>query len=263
MTEFLLAHDWHQAFDETFHFLFPDSQMKSSEIRRSAGDGLTFLEQHAPPPGYWDTIGFTGWNDPDKPSFEDWQRDTPEGRAWAEWNAEFGDEYRRAQNLIQFGGIADIVAFIHRFDWPVVDRDRMANSRNHLLKMIDLSRENWRRVLNESDDKYEWLPSPAQTPRFVRFRVDQEIVDGWHGFLETMEDVLEGRKLIAHWRFTDKGINVRRMFEDPRTFDPVMIAQGAAVIPYLEEGERVSGQTALTLLDVFERGFFAYFVWFN
>jgi hypothetical protein len=78
-----------------------------------------------------------------------------------------------------------------------------------------------------------------------------------------MEDVLEGRKLIAHWRFTDKGINVRRMFEDPRTFDPVMIAQGAAVIPYLEEGERVSGQTALTLLDVFERGFFAYFVWFN
>ena len=94
-------------------------------------------------------------------------------------------------------------------------------------------------------------------------RVNQQVVEGWPGFLETAEDVLEGRKLIAHWRFLDKGVIVRLMFENPGTFDPVMIAQGAAVIPYLEEGEMVSAQTAETMFDIFERGFFAYFVWFN
>ncbi|AXI43441.1 hypothetical protein [Sulfitobacter sp. SK011] len=262
MTEFLLAHDWRQTFDETFHFLFPDSKLKSSEIRSSAADAMIFLEQHAPPIGYWEATRSYDWNDPNKPSRESWAS-TPKGREWAKWNREYGSEYRRAENFLEYGGIADIIAFIHRFDWPIVDEGRMANSRIHLLTMIDLSRENWRRILQESDDKYEWLPSPKQTPRFPRMRVNQQVVEGWHGFLDTAEDVLEGRKLIAHWRFLDKGVNVRRMFEDPGTFDPVMIAQGATVIPYLEEGEMVSAQTAETMIDIFERGFFAYFVWFN
>lgn len=260
MTEFLLAHDWHQAFEETMHFVFPSSELPSSELKTSASAAIAFLQEHQPPPYYYQV---TNWNDPNRLSFDNWKQQTPEGRRWAEWDKAYGQQYRRAETYVEFGGIADLIAFIHRFDWPVVEPGRMAASRLHLLQMIDLSRENWRRIQAETDDKQEWLPSPTQTSRFERLRVTEKIVNGWLGFLDAAEDVLEGRKLIAHWRFIGKGVNVRRMFEEPRTFDPVMIAQGAGVIPYLEEGESVSGETAETMLEVFDRGFMAYFLWFN
>ncbi len=262
MTEFLLAHDWQQAFDETFHFMFPETDLYSSELRRSADAALAYIMQHPEPPNYWDAERRYSRNDPNRPTRAQWDV-TAQGLEWKDWNINHGEESRRAWTFLEYGGIADVIAFIHRFDWPVVDKARMAKSRVHLLTMVELSRENWRRILLESDDKYEWLPSPDQTPRFPRMRVNKDVIAGWHAFLDTAEDVLEGRKLIAHWRFLGKGLNVRRMFEDPRTFDPVMIAQGAAVIPYLEEGELVSAQTAQTMFDIFDRGFLAYFIWFN
>ena len=64
----------------------------------------------------------------------------------------------------------------------------------------------------------------------------QEQIDGWMLLLDEFEALLKGEKLLPHWRF-DKGINLRRIFLEPTTFDVVLLIQGSAAIPYLEDGE--------------------------
>jgi hypothetical protein len=53
------------------------------------------------------------------------------------------------------------------------------------------------------------------------------------------------------------------MFDEPRNFDPWLIAQGSAILPYLEDGETVSPETAITILMLTEGGLLGYFLWFN
>jgi FixJ family two-component response regulator len=94
--------------------------------------------------------------------------------------------------------------------------------------------------------------------------VDDRIVAGWTSFLDQAEGVLEGRLLLPHWRFpSTQGVNLRRMFEEPRTLDPIMIVTGAGAIPYIETGEIAAGSTLDTGMGLLEGGLLAYFLWFN
>jgi hypothetical protein len=60
-----------------------------------------------------------------------------------------------------------------------------------------------------------------------------------------------------------RGINLKRVFEEPRTFDLVLWAHGVAAIPYLEEGELVTRETARSLSGAFQGRFLACAVWFQ
>jgi len=257
MAEFPLAHDWEAAFDATFHNLFPDSELPSSEIAAEVAQLRKQLGGQRPP---YPTA-------PEKPkdmSYPDWW-ESPEYQAYLN-SPEYQryQEFRKAEEAMEIGAIADLIAFIHLFNWPVVEPDRMANVRTHFLSMVALSRESWRRIALETDNRKEWIPKPVdQTGVFARMRVTSERVEGWNLFLDEFEAVLTGERLIPHWRFLGRGVNLRRMFEEPRTFDPVLIAQGSAVLPYLEEGEMVTGDTVEEVSRLMGRGFFAYFVWFN
>ena len=73
---------------------------------------------------------------------------------------------------------------------------------------------------------------------------------------------MKGSRLIPHWRF-DKGINMRRFFLEPRTFDIVLLIQGYAALPYLEEGELTNEQTWDQISNLLGGDFFRYFIWFN
>lgn len=262
MAEFPLAHDWEAAFNVTFHNLFPDSELPSSGIAAEVAQlrkRLASLLDEKGRPAYPRA--------PQKPknmSYRDW-RESPEYQAYLE-SPEYRRyrEFRDTEDAMEFGAIADLIAFVHLFNWPVVEPERMANVRTHLLSMIGLSRESWRRIALETDNRNEWIPKPVdQTGVFARMRVTSERVAGWHLFLDEFEAVLTGERLIPHWRFFGRGVNVRKMFEEPRRFDPVLIAQGAAVLPYLEEGKMVTGATVEEVARLMGRGFFAYFVWFN
>jgi len=76
------------------------------------------------------------------------------------------------------------------------------------------------------------------------------------------EAILQGKKLIPHWRF-DEGINMRRFFLEPSTFDIVLLIQGSAALPYLEEGDLTTGETWAQITQLFGGDFFRYFIWFN
>ena len=92
--------------------------------------------------------------------------------------------------------------------------------------------------------------------------VTQGRVDGWLLFLDEFEALLQGRKVLPHWRL-DKGINLRRVFLEPTTFDAILWVQGSAAIPYLEDGEPSTDETWEKIFDLFRGDFFSYAIWFN
>jgi hypothetical protein len=164
-------------------------------------------------------------------------------------------------NRPDFSGIADLITFIHLNHWPVVEPERMRSVLMHLEAIPPLSREDWRRILAETDGKNEWIPNPQQTGA-LGISVSQEVIDGWLAFLDDFEALLKGTKLLGHWRFT-QGINLRRLFLEPTTFDIVLLIQGTAALPYLEDGEIVDRETWRRMATLFHGDFFRYAIWFN
>ena len=77
--------------------------------------------------------------------------------------------------------------------------------------------------------------------------------------LDELEAILQGEKLAPFWRDAGgKGVNIKRMFTEPRTFDLVLWVQGTAAGPYLEEG-KVTDQAFWNRI---QRGFGGQFFWF-
>lgn len=175
--------------------------------------------------------------------------------------------------------IMDAVAAIHLADFPLKEPKRMSSARGHLLEMIRTSRESWVLIEAEADNDQEWLPNPKQTG-VLRVPVTREFIDGWHGVLAEMEDLLEGRKLVPFWRdysgsffwgggfgsdvpATGRGVNLKRFFEEPTRFDLVLLLQGTAVLPYVEKGPLSRPETWNNLTRVFQGQFFGFAIWFN
>jgi hypothetical protein len=159
--------------------------------------------------------------------------------------------------------IADAVAALHLMRFDVVEPERMAVAHEHLLSMIAQSRQVWDCATGETDNDREWIPNASQTS-LTPLTVDQARIDAWAKFLDEAEAVLQGDKLLPHWRVGgDLGINLKRVFTEPRQFDLVLWIHGAAALPYLEEGSKVSRETALTLTRTFEGRFVVFAVWFQ
>jgi hypothetical protein len=167
------------------------------------------------------------------------------------------------QTSIDFDSIADAIAAIHLMHFAVAKPDLMASARDDLLLMIAQSRLVWKHATSETDNDREWIPNANQTS-LTPLTVDQAVIDGWAQFLDEAEDVLQGEKLLGHWRVSgDRGINLKRVFTEPREFDLVMWVHGAAAIPYLEEGPIVSEETARTLTTTFQGRFVVFAIWFQ
>lgn len=164
--------------------------------------------------------------------------------------------------VTEYSSIADLIAFVHLLRWPVAEPDRSASSLAHLERMVELSRENWRRIDAETDNGREWVPNPRQTGVFRSLTIDQARYDGWLVFLDQMDAVLKGKSLLPHWRFR-QGFNLRRMFLEPQTLDAVMLAHGQALLPYLEDGPIADSGTWSRAIEVFGGDFFGYFLWIN
>ena len=159
--------------------------------------------------------------------------------------------------------IADAVAAVHLVHFQPADPQRLNRAREHLLAMIEQSRLCWEHALAEKDDDREWIPNADQTS-LTPLTVDEERIAAWKRFLDEAEAVLQGDKLLPHWRVKDgRGINLKRVFEEPRTFDLVLWAHGAAAVPYLEEGELVTRETARSLSGAFQGRFLAFAVGFQ
>lgn len=178
-------------------------------------------------------------------------------------NAVLNDYQGQPGDWIELGPAADFVAFIHLAHWPVSEPERMTAALHHLESVVALSRESWKFILAESDDEAEWIPSPRQQNAVMPgAAVTQQTVDGWMVFLDEFDAMLQGKKLIPHWRLA-KGINLRRVFTEPSAFDPILWFQGSAALPYLEDAPMTTADTWNRLMMLFEGNFLGYAVWFN
>ena len=250
LTDFLLAHDWEAAYTATFHGLFPDSFRPETPLAGATRELTARLQ------GILSAVGPRPDCDPATPDCQ---------QRLAIWDSGQSTAYGQAESLqiaIEGGGIADLVAFVHLMHWPVIEPERMKSALGHLEAMVAASRETWKLVLAETDDDREWLPAPSQTSMFAQIGIDETVLKGWLAFLDELDAILQGKKLVAHWRF-QQGINLRRMFLEPRTFDAVLLAQGSAAVPYLEDGPVSDSQAWERILQLFGGDFFSYFVWIN
>jgi len=163
------------------------------------------------------------------------------------------------------GPILDEVAMFHLVRFPVKEPKRLESALGHLETMIEQSRLTWKAIQAEDDDNREWIPGPRQTGVIPGIRVTQQMVDAWHEFLDEAEALLAGDKLIPFWRTNGKGlgVNLRRVFTEPREFDLILWVHGSAAVPYLEEGDLSSADTWRRLQNVFGGQFIGFAVWFN
>lgn len=170
-------------------------------------------------------------------------------------------------DLVGMGGsaalIADTVAMIHEVRWRPVEPARLKRARDHLKEVTRLSRASWGAILAETDDDREWIPAPRQKQGvFTSMTVTQDRVAVWMSALADFDAVLDGTKLLPHWRL-EKGINLRRVVEEPRTFDLVLWITGHAAAPYSEDGPLISAQSLQLWQQVFNGDFLLFAVYFN
>ncbi len=162
------------------------------------------------------------------------------------------------------GQILDAIAMIHVIRLPVKEPGRMQAALKHLEAMVALSRESWKFILAEKDDDHEWLPNPHQGSVLPGGAVNGNMVEGWMTFLEEADALLQGKKLLPFWRkHEERGVNLRRVFTEPRTFDLVLWVQGTAAAPYLENGTQTKPETWRRLQQVFGGQFIGFAFWFN
>jgi len=162
--------------------------------------------------------------------------------------------------------IADFISLVHYINWPVVEPERRRAARHHLLEMIRLSRENWRAILAETDNDREWLPGPHQPGVHVLtgLEVGEDEVQGWMTALTMAEDLLEGRALLPHFRISRQGIDMKRFFEEPMTFDLVPMITGPGAVPYLASGRILTAEEFQAMQNQFGGGgFMSFALWFN
>ena len=203
--DFLLAHDFEEMFNASFHRIFPRAGLPMQEY--STG-GMLMM-------------------DPESDS-----------------------------------AIADAIAFIHTFNFEVVDVDRLHDVRARLKSIVAFSRQNWDAILAETDDERELVPSPTQTSIVPEMAVTQEVVDAWMETLDSAEAILDGDLLIPHWRFA-QGFDLEAYFETATRTDAVMIFTGHGALPFLKDGPIADAQAFRQGLEVFGENFPGFALWFN
>lgn len=134
--------------------------------------------------------------------------------------------------------ISDVISFFHQIiRLTVKEPSRTRAALAHLEAGVAQGKEQWKHILNETDDDNEWLPNPKQTG-VLGIRITREMIDTWLETLTETEQVLKGKMLIPFWRGKpgEKGVNLRRVFTEPQTFDLIEWVQGTGATPYLEKG---------------------------
>ncbi|MCY1126233.1 hypothetical protein OU426_05140 [Frigidibacter sp. RF13] len=145
--------------------------------------------------------------------------------------------------LTGFGATVDSVAPLFWALRQEPDRDRLLSAHGHFLAMIADNRLFWQAVALETDDDGEWLPNDRQKAA-LGIDLPQGTGERWLAVLADAEALLKGEKLVPYWRLgPEAGVNIGKLFTDPRPVDFVGWIQGADALPYLEKGPLVSGES--------------------
>jgi len=86
----------------------------------------------------------------------------------------------------------------------------------------------------------------------------------WRAVLDDAEALLEGRKLIPFWRLkSGAGINLKRLMLNPVPVDLAEWLHGVGLLPYAENGERISPENWWLFQDMASGDAMMFAVWLN
>ena len=135
--------------------------------------------------------------------------------------------------------ILDAIAFIHLANFPLREPERLKTAHSHLLAMVQSSRKSWELIEAETDNDREWIPGPNQDSVVAGVAINKERLAAWRSFFDEAEGVLNGKKLIPFWRRgTEQGVNLAKVFTEPRDFDFVLWVQGSGRHALPREGRK-------------------------
>ena len=167
------------------------------------------------------------------------------------------------QSWLNWEEISDWIAGIHMLRFPLVEPLRMEAALKHFELALLHSRQMWKKALAETDNDHEWIPNPLQTGA-IQISVTNDMVANWLRAVDEMEAILQGKKLLPFWRGKlTRGVNLRRVFLEPRQLDLVLWIQGTAATPYLEEGDLTRPDTWQRFNQAFDGRFLGFGLWFN
>lgn len=143
------------------------------------------------------------------------------------------------------------------------DAARAARSHGHFLAMIDHNRRFWNMVEAETDNDREWLPNARQTAA-LGVTLPPETGPQWLAVLSDAEALLKGEKLIPYWRTGDLGgVNLQKLFLDPRPVDVAGWIQGWSAVPYVQKGPLVSDENWNRFSDMMLGDAMLFAIWLN
>ncbi len=169
--------------------------------------------------------------------------------------------------------ILDVIALIHVLNFEVTEPQRMKSALEHYEKVLALSRITWKQIRLEKDDDREWLPGPKQRSLVLSGQFGGDLGHNWERVLDRTEAVLQGKELLPFWRgvpqgntarvHPDLGINLRKVFTEPRRFDLVLWLQGTGPKPFLEKGKLTDLQAWRDLSQSFGGNLPFFSFWIN
>lgn len=191
---------------------------------------------------------------------------------------------QHSNRLTEIRNISDAIAFIHLINWEVVKPQRMETALHDLEEVVAQSRISWKFIMAETDNDCEWLPNPHQDCVIPDIKVTDDMVESWGNIMNETDLILKGERLIPFWRTakpnaweddtttkneTDiprkigTGVNVRKVFLQPRKLDLVLWVQGTAAVPYLEQGKLSQGNEWSAWRSTFGSSFPGFALYFN
>ena len=161
--------------------------------------------------------------------------------------------------------ILDAIAAIHNLNFKLIEPERMKRAHQHLKQTVVLSRQMWEAVKAETDNDREWIPNPNQSSVVSLTKITEEMTKTWDEFLNEVDAILDGKKLLPFWRGTNakRGVNLHKVFYEPQDLDVILWVHGSAVVPFLEEGDVTETGTWTQFQRVFGGQFFSFAAWFN
>ena len=177
------------------------------------------------------------------------------------------DKSKREGGGFRFDGnsIIDIVASIHNLNFKLQEPERIKRIHGHLKKVVELSREMWTSLSEETDNDREWIPNSRQTTVVSQFRSTNQTLTVWQEILDEVDEILDGRTLLPFWRgeSKDRGFNVKRFITEPRDFDVILFIHGSSAMPFVERGDVSSPEKWRQFQEVFNGDLFGFAIWFN
>lgn len=177
------------------------------------------------------------------------------------------------------GNLLDLVAFIHGINFQLLDAEGMKRALAHLEAIPELSRQSWKLINAETDNDREWLPNPQQTTAFnAAFRITPTMQTQWLRLMDEMDQILLGKRLLPFWRGIPGGIspfgsslptnpklgiNLRKVFTEPKPLDLVLCIQGTGLQPFLENGPQTDLRTWQEISQAFQGQFLIFALWLN